>query len=398
MAEINVGNVRKFANRQIKRASRAGFDWNLIIVLVFLLIFGLIMVYSASSYFAQKNFGKQNYFFTRQIIADIIGFIGMIVIVLIPYHLYDKKWVFRWIEYVVAALLPLLTIPFGTESHGASRWVALPGTPFSFQPAEASKLLMILFMSSFLISLGKKVNERFWFWTSLCAPLPVCAIIYFVTDNLSSAIIIFAICALMLFVYSQDYKKFLILIGIVALIAVILIVIVEKTDITNGGFRLGRIYAWLHPEATQQTTSHQTIQALYAIGNGGIWGKGLGQSVQKISNLPEPHNDMIFAVICEELGIIGAFALVIMFAILLVRIYYVAKETKDAYGFLLTIGVFSHIAVQVVLNIAVATNSMPNTGVSLPFISYGGSSVCFLLAEMGLVFAVNRANQKEGRK
>lgn len=390
-------DVRRFTKRQLNRVARAGFDWNLMIVLAFLLIFGLIMVYSASSYVAVRDFGNQNHYFTRQLIADIIGGAGMIALVFLPYKLYNYNYIFRWTEYGTAFFLPFLTIPFGIESHNASRWVQIPGTPFNFQPAEASKLFMILFMASWLYSLGKKVNENKYFWLSVAAPLPVAGVIYIVTDNLSSAIIVVAICELMLFIHSQDYKRFALLIGIVALLVVIAVVVSENTA-GSGNFRLGRIYSWLHPEDTMETTSHQTIQALYAIGNGGIWGKGLGQSVQKISNLPEPHNDMIFAIIVEELGIVGAFALIAMFVVLLWRIYVVARETRETYGFLLTIGVFSHIAVQVVLNIAVATNSMPNTGVSLPFISYGGSSVCFLLAEMGIVFGVNRSNQKDKRK
>ena len=159
-----------------------------------------------------------------------------------------------------------------------------------------------------------------------------------------------------------------------------------------------RIYSWLHPENTTDSRAHQIIQGLYAIGNGGVWGRGLGQSIQKMSNLPEPHNDMIFSVICEELGIVGAITVIIMFVILISRMYLIARDAQDTYSYMLVVGVMAHIMIQVVMHIAVATNSMPNTGVSLPFVSYGGSSVCFLMAEMGIVFAVNRSNRAEVRK
>ncbi len=400
MAEsaVTAENVKKFTSKQIRRVSKMGFDWNMVLILIFLLGFGLIMVYSASSYVAVRDFGNPTHFFSKQAIADLIGIVGAVVVMFVPYKLYNKVWMFPWIFYAVALLLPLLTIPFGISSHNASRWIAIPGTGFNLQPAEVSKLLMILFMASWLN--GHKNNLGTWkmFGITLALPLPVCGLIYLVTDNLSSAIIIYAISFVMFFMVSRDYLKFLAVIAAVGVVAIILILYVQNTDISGEGFRLARIYSWLHPENSADTTAHQTIQSLYAIGNGGVWGRGLGQSIQKMSNLPEPHNDMIFSVICEELGIVGAITVIILFILLISRMYFIARETQDTYAYLLVVGVMAHITVQVVMNIAVATNSMPNTGVSLPFISYGGSSVCFLLAEMGLVFAVNRSNRAEVRK
>lgn len=399
MAKTQVDDVKNFTRRQLKKISRLGFDWNMMIILMFLLIFGLIMVYSASSYVALRDFHDQAYFFKRQLGVNIIGLVAMIAVIFIPISVYRKKNVFIWVEYLVATFIPFLTIPFGTESHGASRWVQIPGLPFGFQPAEVSKLLIILFMAGWLYGIGNKINDLKIFLITMLMPVPSCAMYYVITRNLSSAIIIYVIAFAMIFVASKDYKKFLLLAALAVVIVTIIVLVVSKQSPSDdSSFRIGRIYAWLHPEATSDTTSHQTIQALYAIGNGGIWGKGLGQSVQKISNLPEPHNDMIFAVICEELGIIGALALIVMFGLLLWRLFSIAKDTEDKYSFLVTVGVFTHIAVQVVLNIAVATNSIPNTGVSLPFISYGGTSALFLLIEMGLVFAVNRKNIIEAKK
>ena len=392
--EGTVSKVTKFTKKQLKKAGRLGFDYNLLFILLFLLIWGLIMVYSASSAVAVRDFGKQNHYLRKQMIADGIGLVAMLGIMFLNYRIYNKRFVYRWFFYLLALLLPLLTIPFGIESHSASRWVQIPGTGFNFQPAEASKLCLIMFMAAWLSSLKERINETKEFWISVALPVPIAGVIYFVTDNLSSAIIVMAIGVMMVFVASRDYKRFAICAGVIAAAVVGIVIYVENAG-AKGSFRLGRIYSWLHPENTLETTSHQTIQALYAIGSGGIWGKGLGESVQKLSALPEPHNDMIFAIICEELGIVGAIALILVFVLLVLRIYMIARETRNRYGFMLVVGVLCHISLQIILNIAVATNSMPNTGVSLPFVSYGGTSVCFLLAEMGLVFSVNRANKNE---
>ncbi|MCR4618189.1 MAG: putative lipid II flippase FtsW [Lachnospiraceae bacterium] len=392
-------SVKNFTGKQMRRVSKMGFDWNMVLILIFLMGFGLIMVYSSSSYMASRDYGgNSRYFFNRQAVADLIGIVGAIALMFVPYKLYNKVWFFPWVFYGIAVVMPLLTIPFGISSHGASRWIEIPGTGFNLQPAEVSKLAMILFMASYLTAKKNTLNTWKGILISLAFPVPVCLIIYLVTENLSSAIIIFGISFVMVFVVSRDYLRFLAIIGVVGLIGIIIIVYVQNADISDGGFRIARIYSWLHPENSSDTTAHQAIQSLYAIGNGGVWGRGLGQSIQKISNLPEPHNDMIFSVICEELGIVGAITLIIMFILLLSRMFFIARDTKDTYAFLLVVGVMSHVMIQVIMHIAVATNSMPNTGVSLPFISYGGSSVCFMLAEMGVVLGINRSNRAEVRK
>lgn len=389
-------NIRKFTKKQYMKAADSGFDFNLLIVLIFLISFGLIMVYSASSYVAVRDYGDQAYFFKKQLLWDVLGLAFMILIIFVGPKILTKLKNLKWIYFLVGNIVPFLIFPFGIESHGATRWVKLG--PVSFQPAEVTKIMMILFMASWLISLKDKINTWIGFGFSILFMLIPVLIVYKITDNLSSAIIIALICTAMIFVASDDYKKWIIFVLIVAAIVGGVILYVEKSGISGDtGFRLARIYTWLHPGSSADTTAHQTIQGLYAIGNGGIWGKGLGQSVQKISTLPEPQNDMIFAIVCEELGFVGALALITMYAILIYRMYSVAMATKNKFGFMTVIGVMTHISVQAILNIAVATNSMPNTGVSLPFISYGGSSAVMLLGEMGLVFAVNRFNIKEER-
>lgn len=226
----------------------------------------------------------------------------------------------------------------------------------------------------------------------ILAPMPIAGMIYIITKNLSSAIIIIGISMLMVFVASPDYKKFVVMGLFVCSVAALLVFLITSTDLI-GGFRSGRIQAWLDPESDAQGIGFQTLQALYAIGSGGIWGKGLGQSMQKLSFLPEAQNDMIFSIICEELGLFGAVAIILMFILLIWRMMIIANNAPDLFGAMLVVGVIGHIAIQAILNIAVVTNTIPNTGISLPFISYGGSSVIFLLIEIGLVLSVAKRIQ-----
>jgi len=228
----------------------------------------------------------------------------------------------------------------------------------------------------------------------LLMPLPVVLMVWKITSNMSSAIIIMGIAILMLFVASPDYKKFIIMaLGVIAAAAVVVFVIVNMANGDGLDFRGERILAWLDPEAYADGKGFQTLQALYAIGSGGIWGKGLGQSMQKLGFIPEAQNDMIFSIICEELGLFGAVAIILMFIMLIWRLMVIANNAPDLFGALLVVGVLGHIAIQVILNIAVVTNTIPNTGISLPFFSYGGSSVMFLLIEIGLVLNVAKRIQ-----
>ena len=223
-------------------------------------------------------------------------------------------------------------------------------------------------------------------------PVPLAAEVYIITKNMSSALIILGIAVIMVFVASPDYKKFVIMVLLVVGAASVLIYLVASgSDILK--FRGNRIRSWLDPESDPSDTGFQTLQGLYAIGSGGIWGKGLGQSMQKLSFLPEAQNDMIFSIICEELGLFGAVAVILMFIMLLWRMMVIANNATDLFGAMLVVGVMGHIAVQAILNIAVVTATIPNTGISLPFISYGGSSVMFLLIEIGLVLSVARRIQ-----
>ena len=363
-------------------------DITLWIVLLFLIGFGLLMIYSASSYNAFNDYKNAAYYLQRQGIAAVLGLVAMVIVSYIPYHFWEK---FALLGYFVSIVLILLVLtPLGVESHNARRWLktGIPG--FNLQPAEVAKVAMILFLAVLVCKMGSSIRRMKGFFLMLLAPVPIALMIWKITDNLSSALIVMAISMVMIFVASPDYKKFVILGLIVIVVAVGLVLLIQNTTILDG-FRSARIRAWLDPESDLEGTGFQTIQALYAIGSGGIWGKGLGESMQKLSFLPESQNDMIFSIICEELGLFGAAALIFLFVVLLWRMVIIANNAPDLFGAMLVVGVIGHIAVQAVLNIAVVTNTIPNTGISLPFISYGGSSVIFLLIEIGFVLSVARS-------
>lgn len=367
-------------------------DYSLLFIVLFLLGFGLIMVYSTSSYEANLDYGDSAFYLKKQLFATILGLVAMIFVANVPYHFWER---FAVIGYIVSVVLILLIIPFGRESHGAKRWLQIG--PLSLQPAEVAKLAMILFLASMVCTMGKQIRSRKGFWMVMLVPMPIALMLWQITDNVSSAVIVVGIAALMLFVSCPDYKRFILLgLGAIAGAALIVFVIVQSAAsqadqaASIGGFRGARILAWLDPEAYASDKAFQTIQSLYAIGSGGVLGKGLGASMQKLGFLPEAQNDMIFSIICEELGLFGGFAIIIMFIMLIWRFMVIANNAPDLFGALLVVGVLGHIAIQVILNIAVVTNTIPNTGISLPFISYGGSSVMFLLIEIGLVLSVAR--------
>lgn len=377
--------------RKRKEQTEYFFDYSLLFIVLFLLGFGLVMIYSASSYTAFQDYkGDSGHFMKRQLLAIIIGLVMMIIVANIDYHFWERFYALGYVVSVVGILMVLT--PLGIESHKARRWFRIPGIGLQVQPAEIAKLCMILFLAVMVCKLGKHIRTMKGFGFMVAIPLPIAIMIWQITDNLSSALIVMAISVLMVFVASPDYKKFVVM-GLAAAAAAAGVVFIAVQTKGSGSFRLGRIAAWLDPESQAQDTGFQTLQGLYAIGSGGIWGKGLGQSMQKLKFLPESQNDMIFSIICEELGLFGAIAVIVMFIMLIWRMMIIANNASDLFGAMLVVGVIGHIAVQAILNIAVVTNTIPNTGISLPFISYGGSSVMFLLIEIGLVLSVAKRIQ-----
>lgn len=365
-------------------------DYTLVFIILLLLGFGLIMVYSTSSYSASMSSTLHNnpaFYLNKQAFATVFGLGAMAVVALFPYHFWRR---FAGAGYVVSVILILLVLtPLGYEANGARRWLNLG---ISVQPAEIAKLAMILFLANLVCQLGNKIRTRNGFLLVLLSPAPICLMVWGITQNLSSAIIIFMIGYIMLFVASPEYRRFIVItVAAIALAAIVVVIIVHLADSGTLGYRGQRIRTWIDPEADATGKGFQTLQALYAIGSGGVFGKGIGQSTQKLGFLPEAQNDMIFSIICEELGLFGGICIIILFLLMLWRLMIIANNAPDEFGGLLVVGVMGHIAVQVILNVAVVTNVIPNTGISLPFISYGGSSVMFLLVEMGLVFSVARS-------
>lgn len=368
---------------------RHNFDYVLLAVVLVLIGFGLMMIYSASSYDAAIDFGDSAYFLKSQIRNILIGFGFMIVAALFPYQSLRRT---AWIWFVAAIVLLLcLKVPaIAITRNGATRWIKFPGIPVQIQPAEFAKIAAIIFTASFINKHSKDLRSFKGFVETMAIPVVLAIMIYLLSKNLSSAIIVLGIAMVMIFVSVPDYLPFIA--GAVAIIIVAGIVIFMALNQTDGdSFRMARIAAWLRPEQYSTDRAFQTLQALYAIGSGGIFGKGLGQSMQKRGFLPEAQNDMIFSIICEELGLFGAMVVIVLFVILIWCCMVIANNTVDRFGALLVVGVMAHFAIQVILNIAVVTNVMPNTGITLPFISYGGSATVFLLIEIGMVLNISKS-------
>lgn len=364
------------------------YDYSLIAILVFLLAFGLVMLYSISAYTAVSDGYDDMYYFKRQFIYTIIGFIGMLVISRIPYHLFGA--VSKFLYWFSMFMMILVLTPLGIEAGGARRWISVPIIG-QFQPSEITKVAIIVFLPFLICQMGRRIEQReHWRKILIYGGIAAGGVFVF-TDNLSTAVIVFGIVLGILWIVLPQAKQMIafMLIAFVAGYGFLIkwgVAILEGMDT----FRGERILVWLEPEKYASDGGYQVLQGLYAVGSGGWFGKGLGNGTQKLSAIPEVQNDYIIAAIIEELGIFGAGIVLLMFGILLYRLFFIAKNAPDMYGSLVVSGIFIHIALQVVLNIAVVTALIPNTGVTLPFISYGGTAMVFLLAEMGMALSVSR--------
>ena len=359
------------------------YDYNLLACLILLLSFGLIVLYSASAYeaYASANISDNMYFFRHQLRNSAIALIWAVLLSKISYHF------MRFAGALYAAgfvLMALVQSPLGVEELGARRWLRIG--PIQFQPSEVAKIGVIVFLPMVLLKMGKKYKS----WKGQLLILSMGALqamsAWKLTENLSTGIIIFLITVVIWLVSYPDIKKYLIFGGGIAVAGVgILLYLKDHLNLLeseDGGFRIQRIYEWL------SGGSYQIHQGLYAIGSGGFFGKGLGNSTQKLGTIPEAQNDMIFSIVCEELGVFGAILLLLMFGYLLYRLFMIAQNAPDLYGTLVVTGVFAHIAIQVILNLLVVLNMMPATGITLPFISYGGTSMMFLMTELGIALSV----------
>ncbi|HIU75236.1 MAG TPA: cell division protein FtsW [Candidatus Pelethocola excrementipullorum] len=386
MAKVQKAAVKRRSRGRIRKKADY-YDYNLLAAVILLICFGLIMLYSASYYEAfQKIDGDDMYYFRKQGLISLAAVAGAIIISKINYH-----WFAKFAGAIYALSLVLMGMvrftPLGVTVNGSRRWLKLG---IQFQPSEIAKIAVILFIPVVIIKMGKQIKSfKAVFLLLIIGGMQALGAKVF-TDNLSTALIILGIACVL--VYLAHPKNTPFIIAVVAagiLIGIGVTIIASNVDATSG-FRIRRVLTWLNPEGNLEDGGFQVIQGLYAIGSGGFFGKGLGNSEQKLSTIPEAQNDMIFSIICEELGVFGAILILLMFGYLLYRLFFIAQNAPDLYGALVVSGIFAHIALQVILNICVVLNLIPTTGITLPFISYGGTSVLFLMVEMGVALSVSR--------
>ena len=374
---FNMAKVQK--SRQKREHYYYQFDYMLLFMTVAIALFGILMIYSASSYTASTSrFGNTYRFVSRQAVGMAGGVVCMLLMARIDYReLYLKKINLVYVFYAVCLILQtIVLIPgIGIEHNGARRWLKIG---MEFQPSEFTKIGVIMFVA-YAVYLSRKRLDTFKGFLKVMMYIAP-AILLIAKENLSTAIIVTVIAVGMCFVASKRKRYFIVCglagFGLAAAYAMI-----------GGGFRAGRITSWLDIE--NSPGGFQILQGLYAIASGGITGSGLGESMQKLGYIPEAYNDMIFAVICEELGIVGAVLVMIAFLVLLRRIVIIACNAPDIFGSMICVGVMIHIAIQVLFNIAVVTNTIPSTGVPLPLISYGGTACLIMMMEFGLVLSVS---------
>ena len=361
-----------------KQRVRVGkIDFSFLIIVLMLVIYGLIMVFSASSASAHHYQGDTLYFIKRQLIWAVLGVIAMFVIARIPYKVV-KKLAFP--IFIVSVVCLVLVPIVGKEINGAKRWLGIGS--LGFQPSELAKFAMIIFLSKLIADNKFDLNDYIkGFWAYLCIIGGV-ALLILVEPHLSGAIVVALTSFVILFMAGAKGKHIATLFPMGAG-ALVVAIIIEP-------YRMKRFITFLDPFADTLGDGWQVVQSLYAIGSGGLFGLGLGQSRQKFLYIPEPHNDFIFSIICEELGFVGAVFTIILFVMLIWRGIRISILAPDKFSSLLSGGIMSLVAIQVLMNIAVVTSSMPATGVPLPFFSYGGTSLLFMLASMGVMLNISR--------
>lgn len=371
----------------------AYYDYSLVAVVILLIVFGLIMLYSTSSYVAQLHEGDDMFYFRKQALISAASVAAALLISQFDYHLLGK---IPSLIYVLAMVLMIMVkiTPFGVEVNGAKRWLRFGG--LQFQPSEIAKIAAIVTISFLIVQMGKNAAGIRGIEILLGTGGALGLVTFLFTENLSTAIIIWGITVFLIFISHPRTKPFIICFVCLAAIAILAVVILYANLDTSSNFRVRRILTWLRPEEYSASGGFQVMQGLYAIGSGGLFGKGLGNSAQKLGWIPEAQNDMIFSIICEELGIFGACIILILFAYLLYRLVFIAQNAPDLFGSLLVSGIFVHIALQVIFNICVVTNLIPTTGITLPFFSYGGTSILFLMSEMGIALSVARYIKFQG--
>ena len=381
----SIKKERKTENKSLLSnvVSVGAMDYTLLLVVIILGLIGVVMVFSSSYMRANTDYGDPYYFLKRQGAFFIMGLSGMIIMANINYR-YIRS--FAFILYVISNALLVLVLIIGLSSHGATRWIPLPIIG-QFQPSEVSKAGLIFFLS-FLISNNKNLLNKWPTFILCCGIAAFTSILVLLGNNMSTALIVMIIGIGIIFTASPYILRFVVAAG--AGVAGILGYLILSSASEN--FRAARFDAFLDPFKYPKTFGFQIIQSLYAIASGGMFGLGLGQSRQK-TFLPEAHNDIIFSIICEEIGFIGAAVVLLLFGILIWRGIKAAMNAPDTFSSLTAMGIMILVASQVLINVAVVTNSIPNTGVPLPLISYGGTSLLVVMGLIGVLLNISRCSK-----
>ena len=374
----------KFVNNQ--------FDFILCITVILLLASGIIMVLSASAPSALSTTGNSYTYVKKQLIFAIALIFVILFLSKVDYRFYKKYY---WQIYFASWLILLLVVVpgLGWSVKGATRWIKIGG--FQFQPSELTKIGLIIFFAGYLTDHKDELhNFKKGFFKPLCFLVPPIGILFFVQNHLSVSLVICIIVVAIMFMAGCRLKHFI----IVGVVGISLLVggfgFMQLSGAGEDNFRLDRISTYFDPWADAQGTGYQTVQSLYAIGSGGMFGLGLGNSKQKYLYIPEPHNDFIFSILAEELGFVGCLIVIILFAIFIWRGIVIAMRTDEMFGSLMAVGITTLIAIQAIINIAVVTGTVPTTGMALPFFSYGGTALMLLLANVGILLNISRSNSK----
>lgn len=377
--------------KKVLNTSQKPFDFTLCIVIFLLLALGIVMVLSASAPSSLSTTGNSYTYVIKQAGFATLGIVLMLIISKIDYRIYKKFYKLAYVASIIA-LVSVVIPGIGVNVKGATRWIDLGFG--SFQPSELAKIGLIVFYAGYLT---EHKNELGFFWKgcikSFCFLVPPIAILFFLQDHLSASVVIISIVSIMMIMAGTRLKHFLTL-GITGGSVAIAGMLILATATDKGSFRLARLTTFLDPFADITGDGWQVVQSLYAIGSGGLFGVGLGQSKQKYLYIPEPHNDFIFAIIAEELGFIGCLVVISLFAVFIWRGILTAMKAPDSFGSLLAVGFTSLVGIQAIINIAVVTSSMPATGMTLPFFSYGGTALVILLCSMGVLLNISRAGSK----
>lgn len=371
--------LREKSRQKVIVDERGMMDLPFLVLTVLLTAIGLIMMFSASYARAYADEGNSTYYFARQAVFAAVGIVAMLLITRLDYHMWRMLMIPMML---VSVLLLLLVLIMGSSAGGATRWIVLFG--IRFQPSEVAKLALIVAFATLISSYGEKMQTFRYGVLPFAIVLGAIVLLLALEPHLSAIVIIGAIGAVMMFLGGTRLRWFMLLLSAAAIFGVIYLSI--------KGYALERLVTWQDPFSDPSDSGYQTVQSLYAIGSGGLFGLGLGKGRQKYLYLPEEHNDYIFAIICEELGLIGALLIILLFALLIVRGFWLAMHARDRFGAMLIAGIMTKLALQVFFNIGVVTNLLPATGIALPFFSYGGTALMLNLFEMGMVLQVSRQN------